>query len=117
MFNHAPLSSVLQHCKTAIVNRRFNHNHRPPFKQTIANSSLFTSHWFLWCRMNFGCLVHHFILQMKKLLLIALQELCNGKVWRLFLFVKGKQLRRTGVHYLGEMDLKFKLDLAFIWWV
>ena len=39
MFNHAPLSSVLQHCKTAIVNRRFNHNHRPPVKQTIANSS------------------------------------------------------------------------------
>ena len=40
MFNHAPLSSVLQHCKTAIVNRRFNHNHRPPFSEPLANSSL-----------------------------------------------------------------------------
>ena len=36
----APLSSVLQHHKTAIVNRRFNHNHRPPVRQTIANFSL-----------------------------------------------------------------------------
>ena len=35
----ATLSSVLQLCKTAIVNRRFNHNHRPPVKQTIANFS------------------------------------------------------------------------------
>ena len=39
----ATLSSVLQLCKTAIVNRRFNHNHRPPVKQTIANFSLHTT--------------------------------------------------------------------------
>ena len=35
----APLSSVLQHHKTAIVNRRFNHNHSLPVRQTIANFS------------------------------------------------------------------------------
>ena len=39
----APLSSVLQHHKTAIVNRRFNHNHRPPVRQTIANFNSYQS--------------------------------------------------------------------------
>ena len=33
----ATLSSVIQLCETAIVNRRFNHNHRTPVKQTIAS--------------------------------------------------------------------------------
>ena len=58
----ATLSSVLQLCKTAIVNRRFNHNHRTPVKQTIANFSkdqsktLMTPYQQLLIRLAIVCL-------------------------------------------------------------